>query len=158
MGFLAAFALLLCACYSPDIRDCTRACASSSDCVTSQICNGDHMCAAPSIASCSELGVDARMADGQVVKHDAAIDAPSPIATLMIHIDGPGTVTSSTGESCNVVDCTFHAAPNVVLTLTALPHMNKMFDQWQSNACQDQPAICHLTPPAGTTTVSAKFH
>lgn len=157
MGVLVAFALLLCACYSPEIHDCTHACASSADCVSAQACNANHMCAAPDITSCAELLVDARNGDGPAAQRDAAIDAPVPIATLMIHNDGPGEVDTLVGN-CTMADCTLHAAPNVQLTLTAVPHPMKMFEQWTSAACMGQGATCHFTPPAGTTAISAKFH
>ncbi len=155
MGILVAFVVLFCACYSPDIRDCTRACASSADCVASQVCNADHMCAAAAIASCA--AVDARDIDSPVVvHHDAAIDAPPLIATLLIHNDGPGEVDTLLGN-CTLADCTLHATPNVALTLTAVPHPTKVFDGWTSVACMNQSATCHFTPPAGTTQISAKF-
>ena len=157
MAFLIAVLVIAGACYSPDARSCTRACVADSDCVVDQVCNGDHMCAAPSITSCGEL-VDARLADARVdASIDARPDAPAT-ATLAIHIDGPGSVASSGGETCNVVDCTFHPTPNVTVTLTAVPHATKTFDLWTTTACHDQPAICQLVPPAGTTLVGAKFH
>ena len=160
MGILIAFAVVLCACYSPDVRDCTRACESNADCVAAQACNADHMCAAPSITSCAEPPmVDAPLADApaQTVHHDAAIDAAIPIATLQIHIDGPGEVDTPVGN-CTMSDCTLHAAPNVALTLTAVAHQDKMFMSWTTPACMGQLAMCHLTPAVGITMVSAKFH
>jgi hypothetical protein len=158
MGLLVGCALVLCACYAPDVRDCTRSCASNADCVTAQVCNADHMCSAPAITSCSELAVDARARDApEQTMHDAAVDAAPLLATLKIHDDGPGSVHSLIGN-CDVADCTFTAAPDVPLTLTAVPHQDKMFQQWTSVACMGQPVTCQLTPLAGITLVTAKFH
>ena len=144
MGLLIALALVLGACYAPEVRDCVLACSADTDCVGGQVCTADHLCAGPALASgCAELS------------RDGGVDAPAPIA-LHIHIDGPGTVTVAGGNTCDGADCTFPIAKNVPATLTAAPHGNHPFERWTSAICMGQPAVCTFTPTADST-VAAKF-
>jgi hypothetical protein len=146
------------ACYAPNAPQCTRECAADSDCVSDQRCNQDHFCALPSVTSCDQLA-DARQADAidAAIVHDATPDAP-PVATLSIHVDGPGSLNDDYGHICNGGDCVFVETPNMTLALTAVPHVGKVFEKWTSVACMGQPVICHLTPPVGVTAVGVKFH
>jgi hypothetical protein len=147
MGFLIALALVLGACYAPEVHDCVLACAADNDCVQGQVCTADHWCAAPALAGgCVELS------------RDAGVDAPGPgTIDLHIQIDGPGTVTITGGNTCDSTACTFPIAKNVPAVLTAAPKGSHPFDRWTSTICTGQPAVCTFTPTADST-VAAKFH
>lgn len=169
MGLLIrlAFVLAIAGCYAPDVRDCTRSCASDDDCVSSQVCTTDHFCAAPGLATgCTELVHDASVVDapdGHPPPHDAMPphDAPMPDAwptvNLMIQIDGSGMVTLTGGGTCDATACTLPAPKGLPATLTAVGHGTHTFEKWTSTTCANQPAVCTFTPTAATT-VSVKFH
>lgn len=84
---------LLAACYSPDAHDCTLACNADSDCISSQACTSDHLCASPSIATCAErtvsdAGTASSLPDAKThprpldAQPDGGTHAPPPDASL----------------------------------------------------------------------------
>ena len=159
MGLLRiALALAVTACYAPDIRDCTLACAADTDCVTGQVCTADHWCAAPALSSgCGELARDAGADSSRDARPaDARPDAEVDIISLHIHIDGQGFVVVTAGPTCDASDCTFAIPKGVPAILTAMPHGNHPFERWTSPVCMDAPTACAFTPTTNVT-VSAKF-
>jgi len=153
------------ACYAPDAPDCTLACTADSDCVSGQACTTDHRCAATGITTC---GAHA-MADGNdAVGSDAGMGSGSgsgsgsaSYVTLMVGVDGNGSATTNYGQTCESVTgpktCPFQVEKSVQLTITATPHVLKMFDKWGGGPC-DQVMIstCNTTPNA-MIMIQAKF-
>lgn len=167
MELLARWGLIvMAACYSPDVRDCTLTCGGPTDCAQGQVCGADHFCASPAIAGqCASLPPidaapgtlpDARPVDARPVDAhpDARPDAPVDVQ-LHVHVDGPGSVTLDGGGSCSG-DCMLPAPRGVPATLRAFPNPNKVFVMWTSVACAGQGAVCTFTPTAPTP-VDAKF-
>ena len=155
------------ACYSPELRDCTVSCESRADCGTGQLCNGDHLCAAPTVASCrGGVPIDAAPSDA-VTDDDAPIgppiDAPLPLlATLVVSIQDKGSVTVTGFGTCDsdppsAGHCMYQVPLGGTLQLVAVPHTDRMFDKWPTEACKDQPPTCTLVVTQATTQVAAKF-
>ncbi|MDQ3366778.1 MAG: hypothetical protein M3680_15240 [Myxococcota bacterium] len=162
-----AIPLLVAACYSPDVRDCTVSCAAVSDCAGGQVCGSDQFCAAPDVAgTCAQRTTDAgtEEPDGRVPQ-DAGADAAAPDAALAmvqlhIRIDGRGAVTVPNVGVCDAGsganDCLYMIPPGVPVSLHAVPKNQWRFTAWESTACAGEPATCVLTPTAPTF-VKARF-
>ena len=158
MGVLgaAAIAVVLAACYTPSLRDCTVSCSNASDCASGQVCGTDGMCAAPDVAGHCQA---AEMPDAEMP--DAKQDAP-PGTDVIIHVRimGHGTVTvnqtlcDDKGPMSN--DCMIQVPPAVPATITARTDGDP-FQMWTSIACGGQGATCTITPLSPVTDVSAKF-
>ncbi|MBA3822070.1 MAG: hypothetical protein H0X17_24510 [Deltaproteobacteria bacterium] len=154
-----ALALLVAACYSPDVRDCTVSCAAVSDCAGGQVCGSDQFCAAPEVAGrCAQLttdaGVDEPRPDARVPA-DAAVDAAPPDAAipmvqLHIRIDGRGVVTVPNIGVCDAgsgaIDCMYAVPQGAPVSLHAVPKNHWRFGAWESTACSGEPETCLLTP------------
>lgn len=169
---MLAMALTGASCYSPDLRDCTVACASQNDCAYGQVCGADQFCAAPEIAGrCSELpgdaGSDDRDAGIPDGKLDARVDAapPPPDGHLMVplhlKIDGDGRVTVPGEPACEKQgpqngDCNYQVTLGLPLTLTAQPYEDSRFDRWSGMPCNLQDATCTFIPTAAAD-VHARF-
>ncbi len=157
MDFLRTLPLsLTIACYSPDVRDCTVACESATDCAPSQVCGSDGFCASADVAgSCAAI---AQATDAGI---DAPPDATAPIptVTLRIRIDGRGTVRVPTVGDCDAgsgsAECFFDVVKTTPITLSAVPKNTWRFDRWE-DACKAQPSTCVLAPTVDVS-VRAKF-
>jgi len=142
-------------CYSPEAPDCTLACTADSDCISSQACTTDHMCAATGIATCGNHETpDA----GHVTGPDAG---SGDSVTLTIQVSGGGGVRTNDGDFCDgngdmMNTCVFHVLAGEAVMLTPVPHMQKQFDRWQGAPCMNQPQVCSLTAD-GPVTAQAKF-
>ncbi|MDB4952816.1 MAG: hypothetical protein JWO36_385 [Myxococcales bacterium] len=158
-------------CYSPDLRDCTVACSTASDCASGQMCGTDQFCAAPSVAGhCAKLArSDAGTVDGLVL-HDGAMphvdarppDAPAPAdaapaPTIQLHIviTGKGRVVVNGSASCDSSgpqhgNCLLAAPISVPAMLQASGHQQDSFDGWTTQACAGQGATCTFTPTTDT--------
>jgi hypothetical protein len=154
----------LASCYSPDLRDCTVSCASSSDCAGAQVCGADHFCALPAVAgSCGhpqglpDGGPGDAAADGPVDARvtppaDAAPDAPQT-AGLHLKVGGHGQLAAGT-NTCTM-DCTYQL-PLVPIDVVATGAGDQVFEKWTEGPCMGmQTTTCTVTPPA---TVGVKFH
>jgi hypothetical protein len=161
---IAVTALALGACYSPELRDCAVACATSEDCGPGQLCGADRWCAGSAMAGrCDTEGtnVDAAVgSDAAASSADAAIDAaPTATIQLVVQISGHGIVTIAGIGSCADTapghQCMFAVTVGVPRQLVAAGTGNDAFDKWMG-ACGAQGATCTLTPLAAATT-QAKF-
>jgi len=145
------------ACYSPNASDCTLACSTDSDCISDQTCTTDHMCAASTIATCGEH----HLADAGT---DADADAGSGSGArvdIRVHLDGQGSLQSSNSDVCDSLvptTCTFAAPKGQPITMTAIPHIAKHFDQWAGQPCHDvaNGTTCTTTPQVAID-VTPKF-
>jgi hypothetical protein len=156
MGFLKAMLVAACAnasCYSPDVRDCTVHCEREHDCVSGQVCGGDHFCASPGV-SCS--------ADAAPPMRDAAIpiDTAIPIdaqpsVAITLQIMGAGTVALDGVGSCDAT-CTLSAPFGALATLYAIPKAKQTFGGWTAGPCIGQPATCKFVPILPVT-IAARF-
>lgn len=168
------FALAGVACYEPDLRDCTVACASATDCAAGQICGADHFCAEPGVSgSCpasllpGDAGATSRDAgtDGGMLPIDAAVDAPPdapPDPVLMISIEGKGRVTVQGIGSCDSAapqngQCSFAVAMNSLLTVDAQAYPDWRFDRWTTAVCGNFIIPSCTFVMSGTTPVGIKF-
>jgi hypothetical protein len=170
LGRSLFFALALApACYSPDLRDCTVTCASTSDCAHGQLCGDDHLCAVAARAGhCLE---PLPLNDAGIV--DAGPDAPAPPdaaapasdarpddggpgdVILHIHIDGLGKVKLRGGGTCSAgpsdhIECYLDAPANVPATLDAIPGDGFSFEHWTTMVCDHQDETCTFTPVTAT--------
>lgn len=145
--------IVLAGCYAPQAPDCALACTANSDCITSQACTTDHLCAAAGV-TCGALAItDARVAND-------ADEGPGVIA-IDLTVSGAGSVHASTGDQCTnpakpPIVCSFHAPSGQELTLTATPPPSSTFKQW-TGACAGPALVCHTTPSGAMITVNAKF-
>jgi hypothetical protein len=169
VGRLAAVAIGLAGCYSPDLSECVRACNSVDDCATGQTCGADGLCASPENAGhCAELampdapappGVDAARADARV---DARPDAET-MAVLRIEIVGRGEVKALAPIDlrCHAYTdaglvCSWPVPIGVDADLEAKDGHEWTFDSWIG--CVPTGAMtCGVTVDPGTTTVEAHF-
>lgn len=168
MGILTSVACILVipACYSPDLRDCTIRCVAESDCAAGQVCGSDLLCASPEIAGrCSTLPGDAGAGDRDATAIDATLfDAAPDAATtaeLLIKIEGKGTTTLASGGSCDDTapdhECSFILGIGLPVSLDAAPGEDFHFDTWSAGPCiGSTQATCGfvITSP---TYVGAKF-
>ena len=157
-------------CYSPELRDCTLTCSSTSDCADGQVCGGDHFCAAPAIAgSCSSLpdGAGSNNRDAGVgaatmdARPDAAPDAPTHVA-LTINIEGQGRLNVQGIGTCDKSapqngSCILVVPANMPVTAEAEPYSGQRFEKWTTVICAAmQSSTCTFTPTM-TTPVGVKF-
>lgn len=173
-----SFALALASCYSPDLADCTVACAADSECGGGQQCNAG-MCAQPGIA-CTRVDdtVDALPMtspeqdasvpdanpepDASTPPPDGPPDPPPPpppqTTTLRVKIKDQGRVTPSGHQSCAPnSECLYTVVVGQPITLEADPNPNRIFEKWEE-ACSGSSPSCTITPLAGPQTrVTAKF-
>jgi hypothetical protein len=166
------------ACYTPDLRDCTLACSSASDCADGQVCGDDHFCAGPEVAGrCAthatrdaSVGATSDAAEGGGgdgggggTLVDAAVpDAPPDAAThgvLTISISGHGSVVVQ-----NVGTCEYEASPcqlSVPLSqdvvLAAFSSNNWKFDEWNAGPCNGRESPACIFQPSLVMAVGAKF-
>lgn len=138
----ALFAVLGSGCYDPAVRDCTVSCAGAGECASDQVCTADHYCAAPSVASCTGpdhdvVPVDAPRAssDGAPPQPDARPDAPAPMVSLHLHMDGKGTIAIDGGPSCTNADCHFPVPPGTSVTVQATGGTDFEFQSWMGGVC-----------------------
>jgi hypothetical protein len=148
-----AAVILLAGCYAPEAPDCAIACTANSDCITSQACTTNHLCAAAGV-TCGALAI----ADGRVAT-DA--DEGPGVTAIKLGVSGAGSVRASTGDQCAnpakaPIVCSFQAPSGQELTLTATPSPSSTFKAW-TGACTGQALICHTTPTGAMITVNAKF-
>jgi len=171
MGFLrlgvASLVVAGVGCYSPELRDCTVSCSTSSDCASGLVCGADHLCAAPEIAgTCSQLG---EMRDAGIDSHkpDARPDArPPPDAAthveLDVKIDGEGRLSLLGIGTCDKAppqkgECTFVVPIDQLVTATATAYPDARFDKWTTAACASVPInTCSFTATEDTP-VGVKF-
>lgn len=170
-GLAISAALVVTACYSPDLRDCTLSCSSASDCAADQVCGSDHFCAAPEIAGrCSSLppdagsgnrdaGIrDARLPDA---RPDAPPDAPTE-AVLSIEIAGKGQISMLGVGTCDSEgpqhgSCTFVVSRGALVTAQASASSDWRFEKWTSAPCATSPiALCTFIA-GGPLTIGVKF-
>lgn len=135
--------LVLGACYSPELQDCTVTCSISTDCADDQVCGGDKFCASPEVANqCESAGTGSSMTT----------------VTLRITVEGSGKVVVKDIGECaahddTIGDCTWQLA---IGTRVELEASSGDFDKWLSPACSGQDKSCTFTPETSTI-VGAKF-
>ena len=83
-------------------------------------------------------------------------------STLVVNVDGPGTVTSLSGEiNCSqtsVSGCSASFATGASVTLVATPNAGSYFQSWSGGDCFGMGSIATCTiPVSGARSVSAKF-
>jgi hypothetical protein len=181
MGLLAralvGMACSVAACYAPELRDCTLACASTGDCASGQVCGSDQFCASPEIAGSCEAAapVDAGVPnDGPQgsTAPDAAVppmpDAgtpdgppPSPTATITTKLDGKGFLELASVGTCDSDppqngQCTFVVALGQSITVRAYADPGWRFDRWTTSACPTWSSTCTFVALPGTQ-VGVKF-
>jgi hypothetical protein len=162
MAVLIALAAMLCACYSPELHDCTLACASSNDCAGDQTCTADHLCAASGATCAADAGrsIDAPQ---QHAPPPPPPDAAGVIA-LHVHVDGAGAVTASpcdTSCTCDSPllesDCVIDVVDVTQAQLAATPHTGEEFQTWMGPPCMGQPATCVFATMPTPAMISVKF-
>jgi hypothetical protein len=172
MAVLSRAVALACltACYSPDVRDCSVTCASSTDCAGAQVCGADHFCAMPEVAgTCArhQAGPDAGddapgpapdggvtpPVDAPVTPVDAAMPDASPFVELHLQVMGHGQLNAA-GHTCSG-DCTYQVLP-LPTDVVAIGSDDQVLEKWTAGPCAgSHVAICTVIPPV---TVGAKFH
>ena len=171
LGRAVALSIVVSACYSPDLRDCTVSCTAAGDCASGQVCGAAGFCAAPDVScSVSDAGVPVRDAADRdaaaIVVVDAAPDAPPDApttSTLHVHIDGQGSVTVTGVGTCAAGppqqgDCNFSVLPNLPLIASASPYPDWRFDKWTSATCaMESSQTCTFAAHGGTTNLTLKF-
>ena len=165
MAALIAIVLVLGACYSPDLRDCTVACASNADCAGGHVCGTQGLCAAPDV-SCSVTGPDGSAPtdapDADAMEPDARPDArpdaapPAMIVALVIEIKGHGSVHVDGSATCGPPMCNLQFPAGTSVTLHALPDDDREFDRWEE-ACTGMSHTCSLVLHLPITKARAKF-
>lgn len=148
-----AAVILLAGCYAPEAPDCAIACTANTDCITSQACTTNHLCAAVGVTCGAPAIADAGVAT------DA--DEGPGVTAIKLVVSGAGSVQASTGDLCanpakTPISCTFQAPTGLELTLTATPPPSRMFKEW-TGACTGPALVCHTTPSGAMITVNAKF-
>ena len=165
LGYALTFTIAGVSCYSPDLRDCTIACASEADCANGQICGADKLCAAPEVAGRCNMPGDAGLPNPGGGNSDARIDAPPDAAThapVAISIEGKGRITVEGIGTCDDVapqngECVFVLQMHKSLTFTATAYPDWDFDRWTTAACGvESSSTCTVTPIAPTA-VGVKF-
>ncbi|HEY6034629.1 MAG TPA: hypothetical protein VIV58_10230 [Kofleriaceae bacterium] len=152
------------ACYGPEAPDCTLACSADSDCVSGQACTTDHLCATGITTCGAHAMVDARSAtetDADLGSGSGSGSGSATYVTLNLQVDGNGSASTSYGQTCDSITgpktCPFQVAKSVQLTITATPHVLKMFDKWTGGPCdQVMTSTCNTTPNA-MIMIQAKF-
>jgi hypothetical protein len=161
MAFLIGLLLVVGACYSPDLPDCRVRCETVADCAPGQSCT-DHACSGTTLCPSDALppGPD----DAADAVDAAAIDGPpadAALGVLAVKIEDKGSVSITGGGSCTDMapdhTCMFGVVLGTVVTLHASPGMDRVFVMW-TESCTGTNSTCLLTPTAGMTQVTAKFH
>jgi len=134
---------LVSACYAPEARDCTVACASADTCLSGQVCGSDGFCAAPDVAG------------------SCAGDAGVTLVSLQVHIEGHGKVAVDALGNCDSEtapkgNCTFTVAANAAHQLDAITSGSREFIGW-TQTCTGNATTCSITPVMAVTLVGAKF-
>jgi hypothetical protein len=127
------------------------------------------MCAAPAIAGRCTLGPDAAgdqpdaPAPPDAPATDAArpVDAPGAAISLRVRIDDQGVVVVDGAGTCDSAppqhgDCTFAVTAGTHM-LHATPHLDRVFEKWNSLACAGQGPDCAVALIAPITEARAKF-
>jgi hypothetical protein len=151
---LALAALLLGACYSPDLAECTVSCASDGDCGGGQVCTSG-LCAAEG-ATCNAEGADAAVVEPDAPEPDAAL--PQTQLRLRVMDQGSVTPTGKTACTMELMECRYSVDVGVPLTLTAEPEGTRIFEKWDEACAGQMTNVCTLTPMMGPELkVTAKF-
>jgi hypothetical protein len=183
MGLLArtlvfAFGAAGAACYEPELRDCTLACSSTSDCADGQVCGSDRFCASPELAgNCfsagrRDAGASSTTSDdaGVPIVDDASMPtfdaaAPMPDATttaiLTIQIDGRGEVYVQSHGTCDdqAPDnrCEYVVPLDSFIVLAADGDRDWRFDEWSAGPCKNSESSACVFQLTSDTTANAKF-
>jgi hypothetical protein len=162
------------ACYSPELRDCTLACASTDDCASGQVCGSDQLCASPEVAGkCGgfaliDAGVpgdgpqSSTIPDAMPPLPDAGTpDAPPPTATITTKLDGKGYLELASVGTCDSDppqngQCTFVVPLAQSITVRAFADPGWRFDRWTTSACPTWSSTCTFIALPGTQ-VGVKF-
>lgn len=176
---VVVLALAFGACYAPQLRDCTLACASAGDCASGQTCGEDHFCVASNAPRrCgpggplddASVAADARVdgarpppMDAPRQHNDAGVAVDAQVVTVALHIriqGGSGRVDLVGGASCDSNppqngDCVLVAPAGGAAVLNAIPHAGQMFDRWMGPPCGGQGATC--TFPAQAADIKVRF-
>ncbi len=140
---LGTACLVLAACYSPEIRDCTVTCTASTDCADDQVYGSDQFCASPAVANeCETMG-----SGSSAMK-----------ITLRVTVQGLGKVVVKDVGECLAAhnapgDCTWQLPVGTRVELEAIAGE---FDKWLTSLCTEHEQSCAFTP-ASSTIVGAKF-
>src|SRR5688500_10347444 len=139
LGYALTFTIAGVSCYSPELRDCTIACASEADCAQGQICGADNLCAAPELAGRCNMPGDAGLPNPSDGKPDAKMpDAPPDTAThtaIAISIEGKGRITVDGIGTCDEAgpqngQCMFLVPLDKSVTVNATAYPDWGFDRW----------------------------
>jgi hypothetical protein len=133
---LGSACVMLGACYSPELRDCTVTCTASTDCAADQVCDGAGFCAAPEVAGSCETG------SGAIPKVSLRV---SILGGGMIQVTGVGACTS---------DCTWMVDNGTPVQLVVVKPPD--FDKWTTPNCKNPSTSCTL-PMTASAIVGAKF-
>lgn len=161
-------------CYSPELRDCSVQCTTSTDCGGGQICGSDQYCASPERAGhCAQIagpdgGADPDGRPDARPPRDAMIDAPIPIDAfvhpyLRLKVIGKGRIDaagigSCDTESANAGDCRYDIDLGMPIDLHAEPADGYELDTWTSAICANAPGLdCTFTPTTVESYVSVRF-
>lgn len=172
-----ALALTLVGCYSPDLADCAVTCAADTDCGGGQVCTRGQ-CAREGVTCATAPGPDADVAtpldampsppdassqpdpDGPPAEPDASPPPPPPpTTTLRVRVKDHGRVTPSGRGPCTdeEEECVYTVEVGEVITLTAVPEGNRVFERWEET-CENQPApICVITAGSSQVRVTGQF-
>jgi len=144
---VAIAAALATGCYSPDVIDCTLACATSADCVENQVCTAAKTCASPSVTCSGDAPVDGGPGGTSV-----------PIAVAITGTGGVtiGPMTCATPGDGSGTTCTLEAPAGMPAIAMAMPKGGEMFMAWTSLVCAEQPMSCTFTP-LGPTQLAVAF-
>lgn len=186
MGLLArtlllALAASTMACYSPELRDCTLACSSTSDCADGQVCGSDRFCASPEAAgSClaparRDAGINSTEDDASnprppmvdagmpVPPVDAAPPPDAPTQGLLtitisghghVYVQGHGTCDYDSAVSCQF---TVDLDESVVLGAFSDDEDDWRFEKWTAGPCSGSELSTCFFQPGVTNAVTAKF-
>jgi hypothetical protein len=187
MGLLARASLLAAcvassACYTPELRDCTLACSTASDCADGQACGADGFCAGPELAGrCPTHGTrDASVGatgdagggggsggtdgggGGTLVDAGVTPDAPPDAAThgvLTITIGGHGRVIVQNIGACEyeAAPCQFSVPLNQDVILAGFPSNDWKFDKWNAGPCNGRETSVCTFQPSLVMAAGAKF-
>ena len=149
------FALVVGACYSPDLADCTVTCSSDADCASGQRCT-DQLCSREAV-SCSVAPGAAAAVVGDTPPEP---DAPTQ-GVLRVKIADQGLVRVPGQAACDsdvANECMYVIELGVPILLEAEPHDNRVFERWEENCLGVRALACEVTPTAFETRVTAKFH
>lgn len=181
MGLLARSmmigSLAAAGCYEPELRDCTLACSTETDCAAGQVCGADKFCATPELAGrCFERparpdgGIDVDDPDGGTTQTDAGMqtmvdagtatpppDAPPSYVVVRVKVDGRGEIELQNHGTCDS-DCVFHVPRAALVTARAFPDGGWRFEEWKTSTCPfSSVSTCTFSAIGDTTDVQGKF-